>query len=159
MPANSRWDLIRRLRVKSECYSVETKSCRSPHVVMCGLLQWSVEMRLKCGVMRVLNTLQLYRLYVVYVYGFFSVDCFVWLDRSLQRSKNPLTASCCVGTNHRSKYLVDFAVPKDSVRTLVYTNPATTLDIRRENLIAAVRLMTVEWTGDWVQEIGQAIWI
>jgi hypothetical protein len=115
---------------------------------MCGLLQCSVAMRLKCGVMRVLNTLKLYvRMYVVYVYRFFSVDCFMRLDRSLQSSRNPLTASCCVDTNHRSKYLVDFVFPKDSIRTFIY-KPKKTLDIRRENLIADVRLMAVERDGD-----------
>jgi len=88
---------------------------------MCGLLQCSVAMRLKYGVMRVLNTLQLHvHMYVVYVYTYFSVDCCMRLDRSLQSSRNPLTTSCCVDTNRRSKYLVDFVVPKDAIRTFIY---------------------------------------
>jgi hypothetical protein len=73
--------------------------------------------------MRVLNTLQLYgRMYVVYVdvYRVFSVDCCVPLGGSLRSSRNPLTVACCIDTNHCSKYMVDFIVPKGSIRTLIY---------------------------------------
>jgi len=93
--------------------------------VMCGLLQCSVAMRLKYGIMRVLNIFQLcIHIYVVYAYRFFSVDCFMRLDRLLQSSKHPLIASCCVDTNHRSKYLVDFVAPKGSIRTFNYKKHA-----------------------------------
>ena len=90
---------------------------------MCWLLQCSVAMRLRCGVKCVLNTLQLYgHMYVVYVdvYRLFSVDCCMALDGSLRTSRNPPTVACCVDTNNRSKYMVDFVVPKDSIRTLIY---------------------------------------
>jgi hypothetical protein len=75
----------------------------------------------------------------------FIVDCCVRLDRSLQSFRNPLTAACCVDTNNRSKYLVDFVVPRTQFGHSC-TKPTSTLDLKREHLIADVRLMAGECT-------------